>query len=228
MQAKLKIPRADSAVLQWSQNVLNLISCSPSQWGLQPSDVSDYAALHADFATKLTACEPSVRSKPAVVAKNESLEKLKSGALLLAYKIYADASVSEAMKVQIGMPPRAKPTQIPPPDSAPIVQIVSQSGFTVRIRLRDTDGARRGRAAHTAGASVFTFAGDEPPTDRGQWKFERSTGRVDKIDITFPATLTPGTKVWFTALWFNGRKQSGPMAQPIAANVAGGSVSKAA
>ena len=79
MRAKLKFPRADSAILQWSQNVLDSITPSPEQWGLQLSDVADYTALHADFSAKLTGCNPSVRNKGAVVAKNLSLDELKKG-----------------------------------------------------------------------------------------------------------------------------------------------------
>ena len=225
MRAKLKFPRADAAMLQWSQNVVNLISISPSQWGLQDSDVTDYTALHAGYSAKLAKCEPSVRNKPAVVAKDQSLGELKSGAFTLANKIYADASVSEAMKVQIGMPPRAKPMRIPRPESAPVIEIVSHRGFTVRIRLRAADSDKRGKPAGTAGASVFSFVGDAPPTDIGQWKFVGSMGRVEKIDITFPTTVAPGTKVFFTGLWFNGRKEGGPMARPIGTNLLGGSVS---
>jgi hypothetical protein len=34
-----------------------------------------------------------------------------------------------------------------------------------------------------------------------------------------------GAAVWITAFWFNPRKQSGPAAEPVSANLPGGSVS---
>jgi len=221
-------PRADAAILQFSQNIVDLITPTPADWGLVVGDVTLYTALHTDFQTKLTACAPPVRSKPAVVAKNQSLIALRSGALTLANKIYADPAVTLDMKVQIGVPPRALPKPIPAPDSSPVIEVVKCSGFTVRIRLRDADGARRGRPPGTSGASVFSVVADQPPADIADWKFEGILGRVNKVDITFPSTVTPGSKAYITAFWFNGRKQTGPSAQPLGLNIAGGGVSQAA
>ena len=43
------------------------------------------------------------------------------------------------------------------------------------------------------------------------------------VDVTFPGTTPAGSKVWFTAFWFNNRKQDGPAATPIGINIPGGS-----
>ena len=101
---------------------------------------------------------------------------------------------------------------------------VASTAWTASIRLRDANGARRGKAALTSGALVFSFVGNEPPSDLGRWKFEQSTGRVTKIDVAFDHALPGGTKVWFTAFWFNGRKQNGPPSAPVGTNLPGVSV----
>jgi hypothetical protein len=224
----LSFPATDTGLLQWSQNVVNLITPTPATYGLVAGDVTTYTALHNAYSTALAACDPSVRSKPAVITKNAARTALKNGATMLANKIYASPAVTDAQKTQLGMPPRTAPTPIPAPSSSPAIEVVSTTGWTVRIRLRDGGGASRGKPAGTIGASVFSSVGATAPGDISEWKFEGNTGRVNKIDVTFPTTLAAGATVWFTAFWFNGRKQSGPASQPISANLPGGSVSMAA
>jgi hypothetical protein len=228
MLATLSFPRTDTALLQWSQNIVNLITPTPATYGLVTADVTTYTALNTAYSAALAACDPSQRNKPAVVTKNAARDALKTGATLLANKIYASPTVTDAQKVQLGIPPRSNPTPIPVPISAPAIDIISVSGCTARIRLHDASGSGRGKAAGTSGASVFSFVGTTPPTDITAWKFEGNTGRVTKIDIAFPTTITAGATVWFTAFWFNGRKQSGPASTPISTNMPGGSVSMAA
>ena len=50
---------------------------------------------------------------------------------------------------------------------------------------------------------------------------EGNSGRT-RIDITFPSGITPGSKVWFTAFWFNEKKQAGPTTTPVGTNIPGG------
>jgi hypothetical protein len=35
------------------------------------------------------------------------------------------------------------------------------------------------------------------------------------IDVVFPATVEPWSKVWLTAFFFNPRARSGPAAMPV-------------
>src|SRR5436305_1592929 len=66
------------------------------------------------------------------------------------------------------------------------------------------------------------------PADISLWKFEGNVGQVKKIDVIFSNTLAGGSKVWLTAFWFNGRKQSGPLSNPFGVALPGGSVAEAA
>ena len=81
---------------------------------------------------------------------------------------------------------------------------------------------RRGKPAGVDGLSVFSFVGTSAPTDEANWKFEGNTTRT-VVDVLFPATVVPGAKVWFTAFYFNARKQRGPAATAVGTNIAGGS-----
>jgi hypothetical protein len=228
MKVTLSLPSTDTGLLQWSQNVVNLITPTPANWGLVVGDVTTYTALNSSYSTALAACDKPVRNKSAVVAKNAAKLALKNGAAVVANKIYATPTVTDAMKVQIGMPPRANPQPIPAPSSAPGLDVLSVSAWTVSIKLHDsTSSAKRGKPPGVSGASVFSFVGATPPDDIASWKFEGNTGKT-KVNVVFPNTVAPGARVWLTAFWFNGRKQSGPACAPVGTIVQGGSVSLAA
>ena len=103
------------------------------------------------------------------------------------------------------------------------------NAWTVSIRLSDTTSdAKRGKPLGVAGASVFSWTGTGPaPSDIADWKFETNTGKT-MLEVSFPSTLMAGSKVWLTAFWFNGRKESGPACAAISVNLPGGGVSQAA
>jgi hypothetical protein len=223
----LQFPDSDDGLVQWSKNVLDHITPDPTAYNLVVADVTAYQAVHDSFAAAVTACNPAQRNKPAVVTKNFARDSLKKQANLLGNKVYSSATVTDAQKVELGMPPRATPQPQPAPATAPVIQQVSVSGWTATVRLRDATGARRGKAIGTAGASIFSYAGETPPTDISQWQFEGSVGRVEKIEIPFPTTLAPGSKVWVCGFWFNGKKQSGPVSAPFGMNLPGGTVAMA-
>ncbi|HEY7089013.1 MAG TPA: hypothetical protein VH518_13040 [Tepidisphaeraceae bacterium] len=224
----VSFPRTDNDLLSFSANFKNLITASPASYGLTAGDAASYGTVHTAYTTALVACEPAQRNKTGVVAKNAARAVLKANAILLANKIYSTATVTDAQKVELGIPPRSAPTPIPPPSGKPGIAVVSVSAWTVKIRLRDTEsGAKRGKPPGVFGASIFSFVGAAAPTDIGAWRFEGSTGRT-VLDLTFPSTLEPGTKVWLAAFWFNGRKQSGPASDPISTYVLGGGVAMAA
>lgn len=217
MLITVSFPPTENGLLAWSLNFKNLITASPTTYGLTTGDATAYGLVHTAYADALAACEPSVRNKTAVATKNVAKTTLKTQATLLANAIYGTPTVTVPQKVELGIPPRATPAPIPAPASAPAIEILSLSGWTVKIRLKDTaSGATRGKPPGVIGASVFTYVGATPPADVSQWMFEGNTGRVT-VNVAFNTTVAAGAKVWITAFWFNNRKQSGPVA--IAASV---------
>src|SRR4051812_19333910 len=210
MLVALSFPDNDPGLLAWSLNFLTLITATPTAFNLVAGDATGYQTVHDTYADALAACDPAVRNKTAVVAKNSARTALKNAATLLANKVYAGASVTAAQKTELGIPPKQSPSPIPAPISAPVIEFISSMGETIQIRLKAAGGAGRGKLPGTMGASVFSFVGTTPPAEISGWKFEGNVGRVEKINLTFPGTVAAGAKVWLTAFWFNGRKQSGP------------------
>jgi hypothetical protein len=219
----VSFPSTDSGLLAWSLNFSTRISAAPVPLGLTAPQATAYATLHTNFSNALAACDPGERSKSLVSAKNIARTVLKTSARQLASIIQGQASVSDAQKIDLGLTVRHVPMPVPPPSHAPGITVLATVGNTVRLRLFDAvDSARRGKPLGVDGASVFSHVGANPPTSVDDWKFEGVTGKT-KIDILFPDSVAPGSRVWFTAFWFNTRKENGPPATPISTNLPGGS-----
>jgi hypothetical protein len=222
------LPDTDPELLGWALAFSTRISAGWADLGLTEAEAISYSQTFAAYASALEACDPAVRSKTAVAVKNAARRALKTASSQTASLIKGTPSVTDAQKIELGLNVRAKATTIPAPGSPPALGVVSSTAWTVKVKLRDSETAsRRGKPPGVAGASIFTFVGDQPPAELSDWTFHANTGR-SPIDITFNASLPPGTKVWLTAFWFNPRKQSGPACTAVSTNLPGGSVSMAA
>ncbi len=74
---------------------------------------------------------------------------------------------------------------------------------------------------------MFIYVGNQPPTSARDWNFECNTSR-SKLLVNFPSSNPPAAKVWFAAVWFKGRHETGPVSSPISSNLPGGTVAMAA
>lgn len=222
------LPAGDNELLAFATNLKTLITAAPTTYGLTAAQATAYGAVVSSYASALAACDPGIRSKTAVAAKNTAKANLKLASQQTANLINGTPTVTDAQKVALGIPPRAKPQPIPAPSTPPSVEVISVSGWNVKIGLRtsSTDAKRR-KPAGVSGCTVMSFVGTAPSNDMSKWKYEGMSGKT-VVDVTFPITVPPGSQVWLTAFWFNNRKQTGPAAQPISTNLQGGTVSMAA
>lgn len=217
----VSFPKTDEGLLGWSLNFKTLITAAPTTYGLTAAQATAYGTVHTTYATALAACDPSVRSKTSTAAKNTARTALKTAARQTASIVDGTPTVTDAQKINLGMTVRHTPVPIPPPTTAPGMDVLSVVGWTVKIRLHDlASEKKRGKPPGTIGASVFSWVGATPPADPAMWKFEGSTGK-SITEVVFPSTVPAGSKVWLTAFWFNGRKQSGPARPPVPVTIQG-------
>ena len=218
----------DAELYTGSQSFSTKITATPTAFGLVAADATSYAALNAIYETAyLEAVDPETRTKGKIAAKAQARVNLMAAAADLAKKIDGTSTVTDEQKIDLGLSVRATPTPIPAPDEAPNVDILERIGTTVKIKMHDGSGTRRGRPVGVQGASVFSHVGATPPATLGDWKFEGNTTRT-KIDIQFNPTLPAGTIVWITCFWYSPRGLSGPGCTPVSAILAGGGMVMAA
>ena len=223
------LPDRDGDLVTWSVNFKTKITATPTAYGLTAPQSTAYGVKHDAYAAAYqTASNPDTRSPTNIIAKDVARFALAADARMLARIVQATPSVTAEQKSELGLTVRdVEPSPIPPPAIAPGLDIVSTVGNTVRIRLHDvTNPTRRGKPAGVAGASVFSFVGAAAPSELSDWRFEGNTTRTS-VEIVFPAATPPGSKVWFTALWFNPRTQAGPTTAPVGTNIPGGAAQAA-
>ena len=217
------LPLKDQDLRAFCEAFLATITPAPTTYGLAASDVTLLDGQVTDYSDKLAAAvEPSTRTRVSVAAKQMSRRTLMATMRNLYKKVIA-ANLTDDKLEALGLPLRdVQPTPIPAPAMKPTINIVSRDENTVKIKLTDpTDPNRRGRPPGVDGVAIFSFIGDEAPTTEAGWKFEGNTTRMS-IDVVFPATVEPGSKVWLTAFYFNPRAMSGPAATPVSTFLPGG------
>lgn len=214
----------DAEIVAGSSNFSALITLAPTTYGLVSGQATAFATLNTALQSAYSASiNPSTRTPVSVEAKNVAIRNMRVSAVNLSKVVYSTMTVNDSQLVALGLLPRSVRTPIPAPADAPVIDIVSVAGNTVRIRLHATDDStRRGKPAGVDGAVVFSHVGPTAPTVETEWTNEGITSKT-VVDIVFPATAAGGSKVWFTAFWFNPRKQNGPAATPVSTNIAGGS-----
>ena len=226
------IPTKDTLLVDWGANFLAKVTPTPANYQLTAAQVTALQGLYntylAGYQAVAQARQNRSRSHPLTVAKDTARLNFLQSAREHYGQIQDSLTISAQLKSDAGIVVRkTSPTPVPPPADAPEIDILSVSGRTVRLRLHTSDSTKRARPAGTIGASVLSFVGESAPADVSAWKWEGNTS-LTRTNISFPPSVPSGATVWFTAVWFNNRKQTSPMAQPKSANLPGGSVSMAA
>jgi hypothetical protein len=68
---------------------------------------------------------------------------------------------------------------------------------------------------------IWSFVGDVPPANVGDWKFAGQTTRTINR-VAFDGRLAPGTKVWLAARWRNGVGTMSAPCEPVMTHVGAG------
>jgi hypothetical protein len=216
------LPLKDQDLRAFCAAFLATITPTPTDYGLQASDATVLGTRVTSYTNALAAVdEPSTRTRVTVAAKQMARFSLMRTMRDLYKKVRAANLTNDKLEA-LGLPVPNMPTPIPVPAMSPQINIVSRHENTVRIKLTDpTDPSRRGRPPGVDGIAIFSFVGDEPPTTELGWDFQGNTTRMT-VDISFPSSIEPGSKVWLTAFFFNPRALSGPAATPVSTYLPGG------
>lgn len=209
-------PRRESDIRSFTAHFSETISAAPADYRLTQAQADEYAAVQQAFSDAyITVQDRGANSSAAVAGKETARVALEAATRLLVKIIKAQPDVTDAMRIDLGLP--ARPTRrhhVSVPDAPPILRVVGAIGGAVQIRLVDAGSTRRGLPRDARGALIFGFVGDVPPSDRKQWMYKGGTSR-GIVEVRFDAAIPPGTKVWLTACWVNARAEQGPSCAPV-------------
>ena len=224
------LPSRESELINWFANFKTQIAGDPAVFGLSLEQGAGFiAAIDAYAAAYAVANDASTRTKSAVQAKNTA----KKAAVALARQTVAICQawpgMTDAKRDLLKISIRdGEPTVVGVPSSAPIIEIESVVGYTIKLNLQNADREGRAKPAGVAGATLFSYVGESAPTDIGAWKFEGSVTTIKNLSITVPGTVAAGSKVFLTSFWFNRKSESGPATMPVSTHIQGGGLSQAA
>jgi hypothetical protein len=214
--------KTQADIVSGSRNFANLITADPSSLGLTPEQAANYsgydAALQSAYAA---ASKPESRTSVAVRNKNDAIKDVQREAQCLANIISATPTVDDAQLMALGLLPRAMRTRRTAPLAPPIVNVISVVGRLVRIHIRAADGARRPIGA--AGAQIYSYTGEEPPTDGRQYHHEGLATR-GTFEVQFPNNVAGGATAWISAGWVSTRGVAGLACAPVSMTIQGGPV----
>lgn len=219
-------PTRENDLLEWSDNFSALITATPTIYGLTAAQASAFDALNSAWRSAYeTANRPTTNSQASTIAKNQAkLEMLRgtNGAWELVDIVQNFPGTTDAMRGDLGLRLKNPPTPIPAPANAPVLAIVATLNRVVKMTLRDSkEQNRRGKPEGVDGATIVYHVGPSAPLDPSQWVFAMNTSKTT-VDVDLPAGVPANSQVWFTAMWFNQRKQTSPPATPQSTVIGGG------
>ncbi len=218
----------DADVVAGSANFASLISIGPTTYGLTAGQATAFGLLDTALQSAYSAAvNPSTRTPVTVEAKNVALKAMRNSAIQLGRIIFATTTVTDAQLVALGLLPRPVYTPRHVPTIPPTIEVLSVSGRLVKVRVRDLDSERRGLPFGAKSANIYSFVGDDAPTDPRVYHFEGATTRAT-ADILFPNTVASGATVWLSACWVSARGQMSIGSTPMSFTLQGGPIAAAA
>ena len=200
---------SDPELLMWATSFSGALVASPEVYHVSAPEAASVSELTGQFETTLTVWrDPASRTPVASAKKSAARAKLLARAKHLVNSINSNPDTTDAQRRELGISARKRPTPIACPSVAPLIDVTSVAGRVATITLHATEGGRRGKLPGAAGASVFTYVGDEPPADFAGWAFE---GMLTKTRFELNFELAGGSNTaWVTANWYNEKGQTGP------------------
>lgn len=179
--------------------------------------LAEYVTTRTHFVNAYNvANNPNTRTKPAITEKNARKSTLIRSTRSMVDVLQSWPQMTNTLRAELGISLRGnKPTPNPIP-AQPFVKVESVNGREVTLSIQQSSKTK-GKPAKVEGANVMVAYGELPTTITG-WSFAQTTGK-SKTTIMLDA-VDEATTVYITAFWFNGRKETGPAANPVSVNLA--------
>lgn len=225
------LPAREGDLLNWSRNFSDQLNVAPESLGVTVAQAAQYAALNDAYAAAyMAATNPSTNSKSSVVVKNEAKAALKANARMLARIIRAMPTVTNDQRVTLGLAVADEHlTPVTVSDDKPLLMLMTTMGRTVRLRIRSNASTfRRARPQGMIGALILSYVAvphspeeTAPPESVSRWSYCGHAMR-SRFQVTLPADVPAGSKVWIAACWVNTRGGTGPFSAAVSTRIGDG------
>jgi hypothetical protein len=216
------IPSKDADLDVWLNNFKTLIAASPTTYGLVTADGTAITnAYNSSHTAYLAAVNPTTRTTATVATKNAQKSIVLTLVRGYAATIRANAAVSDALKMGLGLHVRdTTPTPVPAPSTYPMISVVGMGVGAQSLRASDQlTPSKRSKPTGAAGLLIFRAVAAAPITDPADCTFLAFAGRTELTSSFAPADN--GKTATYFARWTNSKGEMGPWSpaasMPIAA-----------
>ncbi|MEO6435544.1 MAG: hypothetical protein ABIP55_07250 [Tepidisphaeraceae bacterium] len=229
----MAIPTKDALLVPWANNFSARVSVAGNPYSVSAAQAAEMSSRTAAFVASYNALMDARADGTKAESQTADKDTKKSALLELGRELYAfiaaNTSISDADKILVGVHVRGdKNSAVPAPTARPGMDLVSAIARTVTVNIHDIASSTKRRKADGAiFAFVYSFVGENYPTDPTLWQF-RGAATKSTYEIVFPDSVASGAQVWICAAWVNRRGETGPVSVPITTNVQGGGVSASA
>lgn len=219
-------PTKEADILAWGLNWTTLATAAPATYGLTAPQALDAQNAFNDFSAALTlATDPSTRTPVTVNAKNVALQNLRAVIFPLSTAVSQNAGVLAANKTALGVTNRfTTRTVIPPPASAPGIDLINQTAAGALIRTFDIGAPSvKARPYGAVGTEVRRTISTAATSDPDAATFWNLIGRSP-----FVMTFDPGDSGKVCTVWVryrmtaqgNGSGRYSPWSTSLVFNIA--------
>jgi hypothetical protein len=219
------LPTRDADFALWATNMSQRLAAGGlNPYGLLPAQVTGFQALYGTWNSAWLAASQNVTRTPgAIQVKDDAREALTSGPngiRQLVAIIQADPDTTNEDRVELQITVRdPEPSPVPIPTQSPLVSVTNVNGRVATVRLgNQAEPTRRGKPTGVSGATLFYYVGETAPTEPDQWTYLIQTTRTI-LDVVFPDSIQPWTKVWLSALWYNTKAQTSPASAAVSFSI---------
>ena len=217
------LPTREPELVVWTRNMSVLLNKQSATFGVTADQATAYTTLQAAFAGLVQlANDNSTRTPSVVTSKTDAKTALVAETRRLVRIVQAYPGITDTLRRDLGITvPDVRPTPSGPPTTEPVLDVVSVSGRTVKVRIRDSEQPdRRGRPAGYLGVMLYSAVGPTPPEDLAGWRSEGLTARTT-ISVVLPLGTPAGAQIWLTACWVGKRMLTGTACEPVTTRIPG-------
>lgn len=220
------IPAKDADFDTWLLNFTTLLTANPTDYGLVAGDAvicaAQYTAWHPLY---LAAINPTTRTSAAIAAKDGARVTAVATVRPYAQQISKNMSVSDALKIGIGVNlPNNVPVPVPPVVTSP--SLILQSAAPLQHFLQYRDSATPTSKAKPFGAVALELwrnvgaAAVADPADCSLYALWTKTPNISSFDAPDVGKVATYFARWITRSGTGGVAQPGPWSPALAVVVA--------
>jgi hypothetical protein len=198
------IPSKRAQLAAWAANFNALIVASPATYGLSSADAASITAVYNPWLTQYNlASSPTTKTKSVVAALNTAQVAMLAVLRVYAQQVANNAGVTSANKIALGLNPKTStPSPVTPPNSNPVLAVLSQNPGVVNFTYRDSQTSPTSKAK-PYGVKRLALYGVEsatPITDPAAL-YQRMSPTKSPFQFAFPGNYTRGATWYFAAQW---------------------------